>query len=304
VLGLVATKKNAISTDIRHLHAQSTYVDTAETDNVPHVRGAYPGKNQYFRTKQERKAWEEEVRRPITKEELVELGYHLLRWDGEKSIVLVDQFNRIFAVLFGRPRDPTFLTSVTAVHDKIIAWGKDHQFKDKQEFHRRDGFPVLNFGAHGGGGPKDPYELVHNGADAELLEKIRADRDFQRLAGPQSASYQTWAPRLCNHYRTTLNNVHRPSHLKRNFCNSVFPCMAVNFGGNVWTFQHKDPTNLSYGWCLITAGGPFDHTRGGLVVLDDLKLLIEFPHTCTIGFPQQALLAPTSPSQKGIHASQ
>ena len=47
--------------------------------------------------------------------------------------------------------------------------------------------------------------------------------------------------------------------------------------------------NLPFGWCAITALGPFDPTHGGHLVLWDLKIVIEFPPGSTILIPSATL---------------
>ena len=42
---------------------------------------------------------------------------------------------------------------------------------------------------------------------------------------------------------------------------------------------------MPFGWCAVTALGPFDPKQGSLLVLWDLKLVIEFPPGSTILLP-------------------
>lgn len=53
----------------------------------------------------------------------------------------------------------------------------------------------------------------------------------------------------------------------------------------MWTNRHRDVQNCPYGWCSIQALGEFDHKLGGHLVLDDLKLVLEFPAGSTILIP-------------------
>ena len=61
--------------------------------------------------------------------------------------------------------------------------------------------------------------------------------------------------------------------------------MTFNFGPQVCTFPHKDLKNLSWGWCSVTSLGNYSYTRGGHLVLWDLKIAIEFPPHSTIFIP-------------------
>ncbi|KAJ2921641.1 hypothetical protein H1R20_g15452, partial [Candolleomyces eurysporus] len=57
--------------------------------------------------------------------------------------------------------------------------------------------------------------------------------------------------------------------------------------------------NRPFGWCAIQALGIFDHTRGGHLILPDLKLLIEFPAGAIILIPSATLIHANTPVQPG-----
>jgi hypothetical protein len=83
-----------------------------------------------------------------------------------------------------------------------------------------------------------------------------------------------------------------------------FSCAAFNFGPNVWTFKHRDVLNLAFGWCAIQALGKFDATKfdatkGGHLILWDLKLVIEFPAGALILIPSATLSHSNVPVQPG-----
>ncbi|KAK0460476.1 uncharacterized protein EV420DRAFT_1670725 [Desarmillaria tabescens] len=111
-----------------------------------------------------------------------------------------------------------------------------------------------------------------------------------------AASYNLWAPWLHRHYEEHLAAMYdRLPHLRPNFPCSIFPCAAFNFGGNVWTFKHRDILNCPYGWCAITALGHFDH---------QLKLFIQFPHGATIFIPSATFThSNTAPADGDSHTS-
>jgi len=77
----------------------------------------------------------------------------------------------------------------------------------------------------------------------------------------------------------------RHSHLVPIFSNSVFACATFNFGPRVVCHPHRDGLNLAYGWCAVTALGTFDHTKGGHLVLPELRLAIQFPTGSTLFIP-------------------
>lgn len=78
--------------------------------------------------------------------------------------------------------------------------------------------------------------------------------------------------------------------LKPPFANSLFACVAFNFGPQVVAIPHRDHLNLAYGWCSITALGNFNPMTGGHMVLSHLKIAIEFPPGSTIFIPSAALV--------------
>ncbi|KAJ7104639.1 hypothetical protein C8R44DRAFT_631149, partial [Mycena epipterygia] len=87
--------------------------------------------------------------------------------------------------------------------------------------------------------------------------------------------------------------------LRRPFARSVFFCAAFNFGPNVWTFKHRDVLNLAFGWCAVQALGRFDHTKGGHLVLWDLRLVVEFPAGALILLPSATIAHSNVPVQHG-----
>jgi len=68
-----------------------------------------------------------------------------------------------------------------------------------------------------------------------------------------------------------------------------FAAVTFNFGPNACTKRHKDVMNLSWGWCAVTSLGRYDHTKGGHLVLWDLKLAVEFPPFSTLFLPSAVL---------------
>lgn len=87
--------------------------------------------------------------------------------------------------------------------------------------------------------------------------------------------------------------------LGRNFQNSVFGSATFNFGPNAWTYRHRDVANPPFGLCTVTAMGPFDWTKGGHMVLWDLRLVIEFPPGATILLPSATIAHSNIPVQPG-----
>jgi hypothetical protein len=97
---------------------------------------------------------------------------------------------------------------------------------------------------------------------------------------------QVFAPDLCDFTMKTLQSVktHDPS-LVFPYEDHPFAALTFNIGPRACSKPHKDPHDLSWGWCAVTSLGSYDHTKGGHMVLWDLDLAIEFPPYSTIFLP-------------------
>lgn len=222
---------------------------------------------------------------------------------------------RIFAVLAGQPRKDAYTASVAAAYEIITQKGIAARFPADMRKHRRGLFAAINVGLSYGKGQTVPSWL-HNKDYDNLADELLNDPDIARMGHFASgallyfsildiidsikAAFALWAPRLYHYYREhdVALRRHLP-HLRRPFPKSVFSCVAFNFGPNVWTFRHRDVLNVPFGWCAIQAAGPFDPTKGGHLVLWDLKLAIEFPPGALILIPSATLAHSNVPVQEG-----
>ncbi|KIK66994.1 hypothetical protein GYMLUDRAFT_135028, partial [Collybiopsis luxurians FD-317 M1] len=62
---------------------------------------------------------------------------------------------------------------------------------------------------------------------------------------------------------------------------------------------HQDSKNNPGACCTITAGGLYNLTKGGHLIVWDLKLVIEFPLRSTILLPSALFCHSNIPVQKG-----
>ncbi|KAJ8497198.1 hypothetical protein ONZ45_g12162 [Pleurotus djamor] len=109
---------------------------------------------------------------------------------------------------------------------------------------------------------------------------------MRRIAGFQSQLLNSFVPDLGRHYAEVLDGILlRQNELKRNFANSSFATITVNFGPHTVSTPHVDVADLAYGLCAITALGNFDPDLGGHLVLWDLKVVIRFPPGSTLLVP-------------------
>jgi len=99
-----------------------------------------------------------------------------------------------------------------------------------------------------------------------------------------------FAPRLSKFTKAILNLLETDNPIKRHYPNHPLASTTFNFGPRTCTFPHKDLKNLSWGWCSVTSLGSYDPTRGGHLVLWDLKVAVEFPPYSTILLPSAILM--------------
>lgn len=93
--------------------------------------------------------------------------------------------------------------------------------------------------------------------------------------------------------------------LRRKKENLVFPFVdslpsaAFNLGPRTVCIPHCDAKNLSFGICCITALGSFDPVTGGHLVLEELKLVVEFPPGATVLIPSAVVMHSNTSIQEG-----
>ena len=106
----------------------------------------------------------------------------------------------------------------------------------------------------------------------------------------QLESFLLYAPRLYEYYEKMIvaleSNDPRPSRV---FPESVFAAMTFNLGPQVATFIHTDHLNFAPGWCAIVALGDYDPSKGGHLLLWDLKVAVRFPPGALIFLPSAIL---------------
>ncbi|KAJ7900752.1 hypothetical protein B0H14DRAFT_2429228 [Mycena olivaceomarginata] len=130
-----------------------------------------------------------------------------------------------------------------------------------------------------GGGQTEPGELQNNN---ELL----ADESFQHLIRFANVIFRIFAPILFLYFQTQMTLLEEwKLSMVWNAAVTVFAACTFNFGPHALTVPHLDFSNLSWGWCVITALGRFNPDLGGHLILWDLMLVIQFPPGSTILIP-------------------
>ncbi|KAF7361039.1 hypothetical protein MSAN_01134400 [Mycena sanguinolenta] len=165
--------------------------------------------------------------------------------------------------------------------------------------HRRGLFAAINVGLIFGKGSLAP-SCLDNKQHTGLADRLCANPHIIRMANFASFAFALWAPRLHDLYveNNKLLREHSPG-LRRPFPQSAFACAAFNFGPRVCTFKHRDVCNLPFGWCAIQSLGNFDATKGGHLILWDVKLIVEFPAGALILLPSATIAHSNIPVQDG-----
>ncbi|KAJ6505359.1 hypothetical protein C8R45DRAFT_817559 [Mycena sanguinolenta] len=212
---------------------------------------------------------------------------------------LVDCADRIFAVLAGQPNDPSYSVSASSAYQRIKALSAAAYFPAAMRKHRRGLFAAINVGLNLGKGATAPVWL-DNKKHTSLATQLLADPHIIRMAAFASFAFGLWAPRLHALYVKNNERLYfKHPHLTRPFPQSVFACAAFNFGPRVCTFKHRDVCNLPFGWCAVQALGNFDATKGGHLILWDVKLIVEFPAGALILLPSATIAHSNVPVADG-----
>ncbi|KXN84994.1 hypothetical protein AN958_11839 [Leucoagaricus sp. SymC.cos] len=227
-------------------------------------------------------------------EELRACGYECIKWNGEDARPLLDSSLRVIGCLAGRPRGNSWLRICKHVYDlmQFEAHPSRIQFRDKDKRHARGNYPAVNAGTSPGQGSSAPVNLSLDQYE-EMIVSLLSDEGVIDIAHFQSFCLRLWIPDLYDHFKTRLDQLFaHPKFgkpLKRITPAGVYPTVAFNFGPDVWTSRHRDAKNCAFGLCAVTALGDFNHETSGHLVLDDLKLIIEFPSGSTILLPSATL---------------
>ncbi|PBK95192.1 hypothetical protein ARMGADRAFT_905157, partial [Armillaria gallica] len=167
--------------------------------------------------------------------------------------------------------------------------------------HRCGDFGFVAAGISFGGGQTRPGNLCNTVNNETVIDKLLSNWAVQRVVQFINKAFAAVHPELWKCYQCLLDDLTAMHpYLSRIFDReqSVFAACTVNVGG-VSTRRHRDHLNLGPGACPIFAIGDFDHTKGGHLVLWDLKLVIEFPSGSLIIIPSALLEHSNVPIHKG-----
>ncbi|KAF7335839.1 hypothetical protein MSAN_02330100 [Mycena sanguinolenta] len=220
---------------------------------------------------------------PLTLAEYLDAGFNIFRWNGRDPHLLADVNGHVFADLVGRPSDAGYDKAVERFHARMVKESAGVVWTPKEtDTHR--GVSSINEGWFFSKEQRKLFWLC--GGQNGLAARLRHDDDMKRIASFVSSAYAYWFPKL---YENAHERIHcLLEHVKsdlRTFPTSAFTCVAFNFGPQVSTTLHRDWTDMAGDMCAVVALGNFDPTKGGHLVLWELKLLVEFPPGSLILFP-------------------
>ncbi|KAF8176923.1 hypothetical protein BJ912DRAFT_930519 [Pholiota molesta] len=194
---------------------------------------------------------------------------------------ILDSERRVIAVIAGAPpQDLTYDEHTHELFKIIIAESSSKRFTKEELGHKRGDFPAVNFGFTLPHGFKHPINLDSRHHE-KTIRRITKSRGFARISGFQNASFAFWNPGVYRHQKSYIEQLlARYPELKRTTEKTIFPTTACNFRN-------------------VCSLGEFDHTRGGHLILWELKLIVEFPHAYTILIPSATITHSNTPVVDG-----
>ncbi|KAL0061226.1 hypothetical protein AAF712_011985 [Marasmius tenuissimus] len=213
-----------------------------------------------------------------------------VEWDGTNALLLVDGARRIFLVGLKKVRDSSYDADMVKAADILDAARKTKLVLKREDLThlRGQGFAAAATGWSMGGGQD---RVTHSAGKHEgVMQGIISEPCIRRLASMQDAGFACWSFKNYEYYKDSMKQLRSIIEgFKPNFDRSQFASFTCNFGPQVCTSIHTDAKNCPHSMCAITAVGQFDSTKGGHLVLPDLKVIIEFPSGCTFLLPSAVL---------------
>ncbi|KAJ3968896.1 hypothetical protein EV361DRAFT_386326 [Lentinula raphanica] len=204
-------------------------------------------------------------------------------WKGKDTVCAIDAENRVVLVAVGKPDDPTYSCDAENMTNLMLEIGANTDWTKDELNSRRGKFASATCGwSHGNG---QPHPMRLGGERQELMEAFVSNKCVERVAAHQSDSFARYFPKAHEEYRGRNEQLkERIPEFDGNIKGSVFNGCTANFGPNTWTYIHRDTRNAP-GACAITAGGNFDSTKGGQLIVWDLRFIFDFPAGSTILLP-------------------
>ncbi|KAL0567825.1 hypothetical protein V5O48_014169 [Marasmius crinis-equi] len=160
------------------------------------------------------------------------------------------------------------------------------------------GFVAVGTGWSMGGGQQKIAHMA--GRHEAVMQEIIKKPCMMRLAAAQDAGFVCWSFKNYQYYKDSMAEMKSSiPGFKPNFNRSNFTSITCNFGPQVCKLCHTDAKNCPHSLCAVTTMGVFDPTKGGHLVLPNLKIIIKFPSGCTILLPSAILRHHNTPVQRG-----
>ncbi|KAJ3574504.1 hypothetical protein NP233_g1720 [Leucocoprinus birnbaumii] len=228
--------------------------------------------------------------------------YEYFPWGGISAKPVLDAHERDVAVLAGRPDDDSYVESCNHVFELMSQEAAKAGFTTKEKRHPRGRFPVVNAGVIYGKGTTEPVNLKL-GRHRDMTWRLLQNKDVQQVMKFGNTGLGVWNPKLYEYFKAygdkLFSHPGYSSSLRRITPDGVFTRVAFNFGPNAVLDRHRDPMNISFGWCSVQSYGPFDPEKGGHIVLEQAKLAIELPPGSLILIPSATMIHWNVPIQKG-----
>ncbi|RPD67633.1 hypothetical protein L226DRAFT_474624, partial [Lentinus tigrinus ALCF2SS1-7] len=214
---------------------------------------------------------------------------------------IVDNDGRILALFTGSPEEADDWEQVAQDASEAISEARERcHFKLAQLVHLRGEYPTEGMGSSFGGGSTKPGAIKNTPRNAEVMAALCNHPAIRCIAGFGSTMLATYAPRVYLKVRRRLRSLYaRYPTLHLNFDNSIYPAAHINFGPNSVCYEHTDFANDPVNWCHVCALGRYDPTKGGHIILFNLRLAVEFPPGAGILIPSGILRHGNVAIQKG-----
>ncbi|TFY73491.1 hypothetical protein EWM64_g10522 [Hericium alpestre] len=258
-------------------HSTPDVIDVSfGVEDFPATRNAYVAKAQAIIRE-----------RPLTVQDLKDIGMPIKEWEGKTSHVLRDRGKFNVGYLLGQPNDedwPAVVAEANRVFEEARVEGEGH-FTASEKKTRRGEFVALVAGVTFCKSKEHPDVRGNLEKQQELIDRLCENPAVARIAGFGSASMAYGAPKIYRHYVDHLEPLYERYGLSTLFGDSIFPSANFNLGPQSASAVHADSGNVPYGHCHITALGNFDHKKGGHFVFWDLGFAVEFPPGASILIP-------------------
>ncbi|KAL0564159.1 hypothetical protein V5O48_017898, partial [Marasmius crinis-equi] len=212
-------------------------------------------------------------------------NFQLIRKSDHMQYVPCPTSDKLHVVMVPGPKDKKWEGKMKEAASLVKEVGPECSFRDEKG--RQGAVNSINYGVSMGNEQPRPMVLNDQGRKRKrAMEKILAHKSFISIAGFMSTTFLTYAPLLFFFYaEITSAMLERYPDLSLPVYNSIFAACTLNFGPQTVCLPHRDSKNLAFGWCAITALGNYGYTKGGHIVLWDLKLIFKFPPGYTIFIP-------------------